>query len=207
MDIRLTTTTTQLYKNVPDFLMSREDLEEYNDEASDRHFMGSLDMATDDKPIGYWFICDEKQSIYENNLFYKDKDEFGDEFWERCEPDSSDVNFWEIETHESTNILKMATKTNTDHEQTDLYIVEFVNDLFETLRHDDMFKRLTKEGLLEYVQDYITDQKEYFGKHYKFDLDLTKQQDMDSIMHFICKYHDEYDTDDEEDEMEDEDDE
>lgn len=97
----------------------------------------------------------------------------------------------------------MATKTNTDHEQTDLYIVEFVNDLFETLRHDDMFKRLTKEGLLEYVQDYITDQKEYVGKHYKFDLDLTKQQDMDSIMNFICEYYDEYDTDYEEDESDD----
>ena len=99
-------------------------------------------------------------------------------------------------------------QTETDHEQTDMYVIEFVDDLFKDLRHDNMFKRLTKVELLELVHDYINEQEEYleehFGKYsscYKFD--PTKQEDMDGVMNFICKYYDKFVyTDDEEEEDE-----
>ena len=87
-------------------------------------------------------------------------------------------------------------ETNNDNEQMDAYVIEFVDDLFEDFRKENVFKRLTKEELFDIVHDYINEQEEYFGKYYKFD--PMKQEDMDGVMDIICRGNYEYDTDDEE---------
>ena len=91
-------------------------------------------------------------------------------------------------------------ETNNDHEQMDAYVIEFVDDLFEDFRKENMFERLTKEELLDIVHDYINEQEEYVGKYYKFD--PMKQEDMDGVMDLVCRGDFEYDTDDEDEEDE-----
>jgi len=89
MDIRFTTTTTQLYKNVPDFLMSGDDLKKYNTRLTSWQME---DVMTDDKPIGYWFIQSNLHEIH--YLYYKDKDGS----WIRLKSDAYDQSS-KPETH------------------------------------------------------------------------------------------------------------
>ena len=167
MDIHFTYPTTEFYNNVPGFLMSYDDLHKYN-EAHDCYFMNSKDVMTDDKPIGYWFIYDD-----DNSLFYKDKDGS----WQEWQSDSTEYygkhgNEYEIEAEK----LYGCSDDESDDDESE-----------KPLSHDEIF--CLEEKFDEYVNTDSDGIKGYTDLYVKWrnSDDFTKKL-IDDILIMVCGY-------------------